>query len=300
MCPCRRYLALTVCTGLLLLAPSVAASQPLLPHAPGDGPPPHDADLWGTRNESGPWVPSFRSVGQNALDIARVPTALSEMDPRLVLSVTSGLVGTMATLDAPVHRRMSTPGSPAAAATGIFAAPGRWYDRVGPDRVSLGVAGALAVTGGVLRCPRLTRTAVHVVESVVYTKVVTGVAKGVIGRTRPFATSNPLAVDDLEEIATAHRDLSMPSGHTSRAFAVASVLSHELDRWYVSVPAYGVATSVGLERIHSGDHWLTDVVVGAALGHLIGRVVADPPRSPDRVTYRPAVSPNHVGVTIRF
>jgi membrane-associated phospholipid phosphatase len=141
---------------------------------------------------------------------------------------------------------------------------------------------------------------VHVAEAVVYTKVVTSAAKGVIGRTRPFATDDPLALDDAEEIATAHEELAMPSGHTSRAFALASVLSHEFDRWYVSVPAYGFATSVGLQRIHSGDHWLTDVVVGAALGYAIGRIVADPPPAKGTVTYQPLVAPNHVGVSVRF
>jgi membrane-associated phospholipid phosphatase len=141
---------------------------------------------------------------------------------------------------------------------------------------------------------------VHVAEAVVYTKVVTGLAKGVIGRTRPFATTDPLALDDAEEIATAHRNLAMPSGHTSRAFAMAAVLSHEFDRWYVSVPAYGFATSVGFQRIHSGDHWFTDAVVGAALGYAIGRIVADPFSSTRKISYQPTLSPNHVGVSVRF
>lgn len=289
-----------VCLWLMLLAPSVAVSQHLPPQNTGVDPLSRDANPWGATIESDPWVPSLRSMGQNALDIARAPASLTERDPLVALGVTGGLVGAMATLDAPVYRQMSTPGSPVAEGMGVLAAPGRWYDRLGPDEVSIGVAGALAVSGGVLQRPRLTRTAVHVAEAVVYTKVVTGLAKGVIGRSRPFATSNPLAVNDFEEIATAHRDLSMPSGHTSRAFALASVLSHEFDRWYVSVPAYGFATSVGLQRIHSGDHWLTDAVVGAALGHFIGRVVADPPRSTDRVTYRPILSASHVGVSVRF
>jgi membrane-associated phospholipid phosphatase len=166
--------------------------------------------------------------------------------------------------------------------------------------MSLGVVGALTTSGIILQRPRVTRTAVHVAEAVVYTKAVTGLAKGVIGRTRPFATADPLALDDVEEIATAHRDLAMPSGHTSRAFAMASVLSHEFDRWYVSVPAYGFATSVGLQRIHSGDHWLTDAVVGAALGYAIGRIVADPPSAKGQITYQPIASPGRVGVSVRF
>lgn len=297
---CHWSLSMVVCLGLMLLLPSGAASQHLSPQDPGVDPRSRDANPWGEAIEAARWVPSFRSMGQNALDIARAPVSLSEVDPHLILGVTGGLVGAMAVLDAPVYRQMSTPESSVAEATGVLAAPGRWYDRLGPDQVSLGVAGALAISGGVLQRPRLTRTAVHVAEAVVYTKVVTGVAKGVIGRTRPFAAPNPFAVNDFDAVATTHRNLAMPSGHTSRAFALASVLSHEFDRWYVSVPAYGFATSVGLERVHSGDHWLTDVVVGAGLGYAIGRMVADPPPSKRKITYRPIVSPGHVGVSVRF
>jgi hypothetical protein len=238
-------------------------------------------------------------MGQNILAITLAPAFLLE-EPLLVLGISGGIVGTMATLDGPVHRQMTSPGTPVARATDVLSAPGRWYDRVGPDEVSLGVAGALAAGGLVLQRPRITRTAVHAVEAFAYTKVVTSAAKGILGRARPFATDNPLAFDDIEEIATAHQNLALPSGHTSRAFAMASVLSHEFDRWYVSVPAYGFAASVGFQRIHSGDHWLTDVVVGGMLGYAIGRLVTDPPSEGKRVTYRPIASMSHIGVSVHF
>jgi membrane-associated phospholipid phosphatase len=116
----------------------------------------------------------------------------------------------------------------------------------------------------------LTRTSVRVVEAVLLTKAVTGFAKSFVNRSRPFARKGPLTADP-GEFDGKHSKLSMPSGHTARAFAVASVLAHQADRRYVSVLAYGGAASVGLERVRSGDHWLTDVVVGGTLGYLIGR-----------------------------
>jgi membrane-associated phospholipid phosphatase len=68
----------------------------------------------------------------------------------------------------------------------------------------------------------------------------------------------------------------------------------------VSVPAYGVAASVGLERVRSGDHWLTDVMVGGALGYLIGRSVAASPATSDEVTYTPILGTDRVGLLVRF
>ena len=60
----------------------------------------------------------------------------------------------------------------------------------------------------------------------------------------------------------------MPSGHTMTAFATASVLASE---WPKLAPLfYVVATVVGFARVQEHAHWPGDVVVGAALGTLIG------------------------------
>lgn len=61
-------------------------------------------------------------------------------------------------------------------------------------------------------------------------------------------------------------DFAMPSGHTSGAFATATALSLKYPEWYVIVPSYIWASSVGLSRIHLGLHYPTDVLAGAALG----------------------------------
>jgi membrane-associated phospholipid phosphatase len=64
-----------------------------------------------------------------------------------------------------------------------------------------------------------------------------------------------------------------PSGHTSSSFAVASVL----DEFYgpkVGIPAYAVASLVGLRMMDQHDHWCSDVVFGATLGWVVGHTVA--------------------------
>lgn len=61
-------------------------------------------------------------------------------------------------------------------------------------------------------------------------------------------------------------DYAMPSGHTSGAFATATALSLKYPEWYVIVPSYLWASSVGLSRMHLGLHYPTDVLAGAALG----------------------------------
>jgi membrane-associated phospholipid phosphatase len=245
------------------------------------------------------WVPSFRTLGQDAVGIVEAPLELSASEQFLTLGASGLVLSTAAAFDRTAYRYTSVRAGTVADATNPLAAPGRWYDRVGPDRFALGTAGVLAAGGLVLQRRDWTRTSVRVVEALVYTKAVTGIAKSVINRSRPFVGSGPLTADP-GAFSGAHDKLSMPSGHTARAFAVASVLAHRAGRWYVSVPAYGMAASVGLERVRSGDHWLTDVMVGGALGYLIGRSVAASPPTSGEISYTPILSTRRVGLSIRF
>ncbi len=59
---------------------------------------------------------------------------------------------------------------------------------------------------------------------------------------------------------------SMPSGHTSFAFATATNLSLEYKKWYVVVPSFLYAGAVGYSRIHLGAHYPGDVLVAAVVG----------------------------------
>jgi membrane-associated phospholipid phosphatase len=66
---------------------------------------------------------------------------------------------------------------------------------------------------------------------------------------------------------------SLPSMHTASSFAMASVTAASADSWLIGVGAYAAAAFVGFARIYQDKHWASDVVLGAALGELCGRVV---------------------------
>ena len=67
---------------------------------------------------------------------------------------------------------------------------------------------------------------------------------------------------------------SFPSGHAMAAYAVTTVLAVRFpkSRWIVILMAVAVAVS----RLFRASHFLTDIVVGAVFGILIGAVVAHP------------------------
>lgn len=61
---------------------------------------------------------------------------------------------------------------------------------------------------------------------------------------------------------------SFPSGHTTTAFANATILHEEYGQRSVfySIGGYGAATATGAMRILNNKHWLADVLMGAGIG----------------------------------
>jgi hypothetical protein len=64
---------------------------------------------------------------------------------------------------------------------------------------------------------------------------------------------------------------SFPSGHAAAAFAEASAFASYYP--HLRVPLYAWATGVAASRVYLGRHYLTDVVVGSALGIWVARRV---------------------------
>jgi membrane-associated phospholipid phosphatase len=71
-------------------------------------------------------------------------------------------------------------------------------------------------------------------------------------------------------------DGSFPSGHTTVAFAAATVFAMEYkNKPWVPIVSYTVATLIGLSRLTENKHWATDILAGAALGFLTGQQVVN-------------------------
>ena len=66
------------------------------------------------------------------------------------------------------------------------------------------------------------------------------------------------------------RNASFPSGHTATAFTGATLLAHEYGHRSVWIPiaGYALATTTGVMRVLNNRHYVSDVIVGAAVGIL--------------------------------
>jgi hypothetical protein len=129
-------------------------------------------------------------------------------------------------------------------------------DRMGNPVIPLTVA---AVGYGYSRLfdrPGASAFASDLLRAQVFNGIMTIALKGITNRTRP--DGGPW---------------SFPSGHTSTTFATAAVVYRHFGS-KLGLPAFALASYVGLSRLQENRHYLSDVVAGAALGGYIGLKVA--------------------------
>lgn len=93
--------------------------------------------------------------------------------------------------------------------------------------------------------------------------LVNGIVKSFFRRTRPD-WDQPRAFRIRKPLSS-----SFPSGHASSSFTAAGVLSEDDPLWPLY---YGLAAVVATSRVYVKIHHASDVVAGAALGVLLGRV----------------------------
>lgn len=102
--------------------------------------------------------------------------------------------------------------------------------------------------------------ALFIGETFLASAFITVVSKKIIKTDRPYDTY-PMIQPVVSEAS-----YSMPSGHTSTAFATATSLSLAYPKWYVVAPSFVWAGAIGYSRMHLGVHYPSDVLAGAIVG----------------------------------
>ncbi|NBR31148.1 MAG: phosphatase PAP2 family protein [Sphingomonadaceae bacterium] len=90
---------------------------------------------------------------------------------------------------------------------------------------------------------------------------------------------------------------SFPSGHTSRSFAAAATIMNR-EGPALGVPAFLVASFVGVARVEGKKHYWTDVIVGAGIGTGIGLLVTKKRDEASQAAFLPWADTQGAGVTV--
>lgn len=169
-------------------------------------------------------------------------------------------VGTAALLaaDHPVSQALPTTGSSVRFGTDASRA-GQWYS-VFP------AGGALLGIGLLSHNAKLEETGALSLQAVADADIVVNVVKVVARRQRPL---NGDRGGHFEKGGS-----SFPSGHSTQAWALATVLATEYgDHKWVPYASYGYAALISTSRVLAQAHFTSDVFVGGAIGFFIGRYV---------------------------
>jgi len=144
---------------------------------------------------------------------------------------------------------------------------------------------ALGAYGFIFRVDKVKNTTLLATQAYITGGLVESVLKTITGRQRPYYTdstkvqASPIFHGPFykaPKINGKATNSSFPSGHTTVAFAAATVFAMEYKNHpWIPIMAYSAATLIGVSRITENKHWTTDVVVGAALGYLTGRQIVN-------------------------
>ncbi|MCL4512490.1 MAG: phosphatase PAP2 family protein [Candidatus Eremiobacteraeota bacterium] len=130
--------------------------------------------------------------------------------------------------------------------------------------------------------PKLGKTALLSLESFVIADAFTMGIKLIAHRARPY-TGLPYNTFEGPSLSLNNDFLSFPSGHTTGAFAIASVIATEYRNVsYIPPLAYGVATLTGFARVNDNVHWASDVFVGGVIGYFTGKAITELHQNQDK------------------
>lgn len=139
----------------------------------------------------------------------------------------------------------------------------RYANYLGDKRVVLSLNAALLSAGYLTQEKELFHTSWNAFKSIVSTALITEGLKHTFGRSRPYTGEGSTTFNPFPP--NRHAFKSLPSGHTSLAFAFFTPFAEKYSRWIYVLPA-----SVAFSRVYKDKHWASDVALGAAIGFFTG------------------------------
>jgi len=143
----------------------------------------------------------------------------------------------------------------------------RHISQLGSTYATVGVAGIFYFTGRATHNNHLRETGLLSAEALIDSGILVTALKTASQRQRPTVDNSSGEFFDGGN--------SFPSGHASSAWSVATVIAQEYGhhRPLVPVAAYAAASAVSLSRYTGRSHFLSEVLVGSAIGYATGRFV---------------------------
>lgn len=205
----------------------------------------------------------FSRFGRDFKYIFTSPLRLSKSDVLPLSAIFLGTFGLMV-LDEDIRDSVQDSGSNSW--DEIFS----FSKQFGDGRVTLPIAGIFYLAGEIFHDEKSRDTGISALESFIFSGIICSTLKVLAGRSRPYRGEGS---GKFYGPTFANSKLSLPSGHATVAFSLASVIASEYDSLLVDISAYTIASLTAISRVYHDKHWTSDVALGAIIGTLVGRAV---------------------------
>jgi len=144
--------------------------------------------------------------------------------------------------------------------------PSQAVSQAGAGYTVAAAAASFYLIGRAVKNDRAMQTGLLAGEALINSAIVIGAVKSITLRARPDAG------DERSEFFVGGR--SFPSGHAGNVWSFATVVASEYsDKPVVQVVAYGAAGLISVARFTAQRHYLSDILIGSAIGFGVGRYV---------------------------
>jgi membrane-associated phospholipid phosphatase len=130
-----------------------------------------------------------------------------------------------------------------------------------------GLAAVLYGVGLATKSDEVRVTGRLIVESIASAGLTALTVRVLSGRSRPFTGDDSW---HFRPMGWTYDHESFPSGHTTTAFALCTVLGERIGTTWSRVGFYSLASLTAFARVRNNQHWPSDVAMGAVLGITAG------------------------------
>lgn len=196
-----------------------------------------------------------RNILQDQQALFTMPFHMSERQWTVAVPLSMLAIGLVASDTAVEGHVTKTPSTVSRATT---------FSNVGVAALA-GVGGGMYLWGALAKNEHQRETGFLSGEAAVDAYLDTTLIKYIAGRERPFTGNGRGSFFSGGN--------SFPSQHSAVSWAIASVIAHEYPGPLTQVLSYGLAGAVSAARVEGHNHFLSDTVIGGAIGWYLGRQV---------------------------
>lgn len=150
--------------------------------------------------------------------------------------------------------------------------PGRMYGEIYSPPIFFGAFAAYSLIANDMKARKI---AYEIGQASLYGAAVVFAAKVIVGRSRPNVSDSAQSFSPFKLFSFGDDYHSFPSGHTTVAFILSTVLSRNIEPMWGKILAYAPAIYTAAARVGQNYHWTSDVFAGAFVGYFIAKWAVD-------------------------